>query len=94
MPAAAAIVTMKNCDVDIDVHDAPNATVATPAADHSLERPMNLSLAKQEVGLADALNIPSPASPISKQVSFKSYLFQSLLCNTMYNKNFMRQFIE
>ncbi|XP_071566491.1 uncharacterized protein Smash isoform X3 [Temnothorax nylanderi] len=67
MPAAA-VVTMKKCDVDVDVHDAPNATVATPTADHPLERPTNLSLAKQEVGLVDALNIPSPASPISKQI--------------------------
>ncbi|XP_071641454.1 uncharacterized protein Smash isoform X3 [Temnothorax longispinosus] len=67
MPAVA-VVTMKKCDVDVDVHDAPNATVATPTADHPLERPTNLSLAKQEVGSVDALNIPSPASPISKQI--------------------------
>lgn len=69
MPAAT-IVTMKKSEVDID---APNATVATPTADHPLERPTNLSLAKQEVNLVDALNIPSPASPISKQVSLKSH---------------------
>ncbi|XP_011707869.1 PREDICTED: uncharacterized protein LOC105462738 isoform X2 [Wasmannia auropunctata] len=68
MPAAAAIVTMKKCDADIDVHDAPNATVVTPTADHPLERPTNLSLTKQEVGLADAPNIPSPPSPNSKQI--------------------------
>ncbi|XP_077261353.1 smallish isoform X1 [Temnothorax americanus] len=67
MPAVA-VVTIKKCDVDVDVHDAPNATVATPTADHPLERPTNLNLAKQEVGLVDALNIPSPASPISKQI--------------------------
>jgi len=64
-----AIVTMKNCiDVDVDVHDAPNATIATPTTDHP-ERPTNLSLAKQEISLVDASNISSPASPISKQVS-------------------------
>lgn len=63
-----ATVTMKNCDIDIDVHDAPNATIATPMTDHP-ERPTNLSLAKQEVSLVDASNTPSPASPISKQVS-------------------------
>lgn len=68
MPATA-IVTMKNCDIDIDVHDAPNATITTPTTDHPLERPTDLSLAKQEVSLVDALNIPSPTSPISKQVS-------------------------
>ncbi|KAL0123979.1 hypothetical protein PUN28_006061 [Cardiocondyla obscurior] len=63
MPAAA-----KKSDVEVDVHDVPNATVDAPTAKHPLERPTNLSLAKQEVGLADALNIPSPASPISKQI--------------------------
>lgn len=68
MPAAA-VVAMKKCDVDVDVHDAPNAAVATPATDHSLERPTNPSLAKQEVSSADAPSVPSLASPISKQVS-------------------------
>ncbi|KAL6254454.1 hypothetical protein P5V15_014502 [Pogonomyrmex californicus] len=67
MPAAT-VITMKKCDVDIDMHDAPDATVATPTADRPLERPANLSLAKQEVSLVDALSIPSPASPISKQI--------------------------
>ncbi|XP_011158477.2 serine-rich adhesin for platelets isoform X2 [Solenopsis invicta] len=65
MPAA---VTMKKCDVDVDVHDAPNTMVATPTVGQPLERPTNLSLAKQEVNLADTLNIPSPTSPISKQI--------------------------
>ncbi|KYN28424.1 LIM domain only protein 7 [Trachymyrmex cornetzi] len=60
-------VVKKKCDVDIDMHDAPNAMVATPTADHPLERPTNLSLAKQEVSLVDALNTPNLTSPISKQ---------------------------
>ncbi|XP_018401572.1 PREDICTED: myb-like protein X isoform X1 [Cyphomyrmex costatus] len=60
-------IVKKKCDVDIDMHDAPNAMVATPTADHPLERPTNLSLAKQEVSLVDALNTPNPTSPISKQ---------------------------
>lgn len=69
MPAAA-IVIMNKYDADIDVHDSPDATAAAPAADHPLERPTNLSLPKQEASsLTDALNIPSPTSPISKQVS-------------------------
>jgi len=85
--SSAAIATMKKCDVDIDVHDAPNAAVATPpTADHPLERPTNLSLAKQEVNLVDALNIPSPASPISKQVGLKSHSISLLYYNTMYNR--------
>lgn len=60
-------VVKKKCDVDIDMHDAPNAMVATPTVDHPLERPTNLNLAKQEVSLVDALNTPNPTSPISKQ---------------------------
>ncbi|XP_012541813.2 serine-rich adhesin for platelets [Monomorium pharaonis] len=72
MPAVAAAatttVTTNKCDVDTDVHDASNATVATPTADHPLERPTNLSLAKQEANLTDAVNNPSPTSPISKQI--------------------------
>lgn len=64
-------VVKKKCDIDIDMHDAPNAMVATPTADHPLERPTNLSLAKQEVNLVDALNTPNSTSPISKQVSLK-----------------------
>lgn len=68
MPAAA-VVTMKKCEVDVDVHDAPNAAVATSAAEQPLERPTNPSLAKQEVGSVDAPSIPRPASPVSKQVS-------------------------
>ena len=67
----SANVVKKKCDVDIDMHDAPNAMVATPTVDHPLERPTNLSLAKQEVSLVDALNTPNPTSPISKQVSLK-----------------------
>lgn len=67
--AATAVVTMKKCDLDVDVHDAPKAAVVTSTADQPLERPTNPSLAKQEVGLVDALNTPSPASPVSKQVS-------------------------
>ncbi|XP_018338683.1 PREDICTED: stress response protein NST1 isoform X4 [Trachymyrmex septentrionalis] len=63
----SANVVKKKCDVDIDMHDAPNAMVATPTVDHPLERPTNLSLAKQEVSLVDALNTPNPTSPISKQ---------------------------
>ncbi|XP_012057715.1 PREDICTED: uncharacterized protein CG43427 [Atta cephalotes] len=60
-------VVKKKCDIDIDMHDAPNAMVAMPTADHPLERPTNLSLAKLEVSLVDALNTPNSTSPISKQ---------------------------
>ncbi|XP_018047704.1 PREDICTED: uncharacterized protein LOC108686761 isoform X3 [Atta colombica] len=60
-------VVKKKCDIDIDMHDAPNAMVAMPTANHPLERPTNLSLAKLEVSLVDALNTPNSTSPISKQ---------------------------
>lgn len=62
MPVTAN--TTKKRIIDSDVHDTlSTATTVTSIAD----RPANLGLVKQEVGLVDGLRIP--ASPISKQVS-------------------------
>ncbi|CAL1673250.1 unnamed protein product [Lasius platythorax] len=69
MPATTnTIVTTKKCVVDTDVHNTSATTIVTSTADHPLERPSNLGLVKQEVNLIDVSNIPSPASPISKQI--------------------------
>lgn len=72
MPAITTTTTItaitRKCVLDTDVYEAPT-TVVTSTVNHSLERPANLSLAKQEINLVDALSIPNPASPISKQVN-------------------------
>jgi len=60
-----ATIATRKCVLDTDVH---NATVVTPMANHLPERSANLSLVKQETNPLDALSIPSPAIPISKQV--------------------------
>ncbi|XP_067205700.1 inner centromere protein isoform X2 [Linepithema humile] len=71
MPAITTTTTIttttRKCVLDTDVHETPT-TVVTSTVNHSLERPANLSLAKQEANLVDALNVPSPVSPISKQI--------------------------
>lgn len=78
MPATTnTIVTTKKYVVDCDVHNRSATTVVTSTADHPLERPANLGLVKQEVNLIDVSSIPSPASPISKQVSRSSNKFLS-----------------
>lgn len=66
MPVTGTTVTTKKC-VDTEMHDTSATTIVT-STDHPSERSANLGLVKQEVNLIDSLSIPSPASPISKQI--------------------------
>lgn len=79
MPAITTTTTIttttRKCVLDTDAREVPTAIVPS-TVNHPSERPVNLSLAKQEVNLVDESNIPaSPTSPISKQVSGLSDVF-------------------